>query len=106
MAVRRIDTGLSFGYIRKMTGVLLRFLLYAAVAYTIYLLLRFLLSPRRPIRSGRPPARLSGIMVKDEICNTYLPKDEAVLERADGDDHYFCSQECRQKFLERQKSGG
>jgi len=44
-------------------------------------------------------------MVKDETCNTYLPREEAILEHADGKDYYFCSQECRQKFLGQKKPG-
>ncbi len=86
-----------------MIGSLLRFLLYFVLAYIIYAFLRFLFFPRRPVRPARPAARLSGVMVKDEVCNTYLPKDEAILERVDGADCYFCSQECRQKFLEQRK---
>lgn len=87
-----------------MIGGLLRFLLYVLLAYIIYVFLRFLFFPRRPARPGRPAGRLSGIMVKDEVCNTYLPKDEAILETIDGMEHYFCSQECRQKFLEQRKT--
>ncbi|HUU37016.1 MAG TPA: hypothetical protein VMW46_02285 [Candidatus Desulfaltia sp.] len=102
-ASRRIDTGLSFSYIRMMIGGLFRFLFYFIVAYVIYVFLRFLLFPRRPSRPGRSRPQLSGIMVKDEVCNTYLPRDEAILETTDGEDHYFCSQECRRKFLEQRK---
>jgi uncharacterized protein len=89
-----------------MIGGLFRFFLYVIVAYVIYVFLRFLFSPRRPSRPRRSQPQLSGTMVKDEVCNTYLPKDEAILERAGGEDHYFCSQECRRKFLEQRKSRG
>jgi uncharacterized protein len=100
---RRIDSALCFQYIQKMIA-LFRFFLYLIAAYLIYAFLRFLFSPRRPSRSNRPRSRLSGRMVKDEVCNTYLPEDEAILEKADGVDHYFCSQDCRQQFLEEQRS--
>ena len=39
-------------------------------------------------------------MVKDEICNTYLPKEEAIAAKFDGKEYFFCSKECHQKFLE------
>jgi uncharacterized protein len=100
----RIDTDFHFSYIRKMMVGLFRFFLYAIFAYVIYVFLRFLFSPQRPSRPRRSRPQLSGIMVKDEVCNTYLPKDEAILERTDGEDHYFCSQDCRKKFLEQRKS--
>jgi YHS domain-containing protein len=43
-------------------------------------------------------------MVKDEFCNTYLPKEDAIREVNKGKEYYFCSQKCRQKFLEQKKS--
>jgi uncharacterized protein len=89
-----------------MIGGLFRFFLYVIVAYVIYVFLRFLFSPRRPPRPRRPQAQLSGTMVKDEVCNTYLAKDEAILETTDGEEHYFCSQDCLRKFLEQRKSRG
>jgi uncharacterized protein len=82
-----------------------RLIFYLIVAYVVYLFLRLLLLPRRPARRHTNRPQLSGTMVKDETCNTYLPREEAILERADGKDHYFCSQECRQKFLEQRKTG-
>ncbi|MFQ6083088.1 MAG: YHS domain-containing protein [Candidatus Aminicenantia bacterium] len=43
-------------------------------------------------------------MVKDEICNTYLPKEEAIEVNFQGRKYYFCSDTCRQKFLKDGKS--
>jgi len=82
----------------------LRFLFFLIAAYVIYLFLRILLMPRRP--SGRADGRpnTSGIMVKDETCNTYLSREEAIVERVGGKDYYFCSPECRRKFLETRKN--
>ncbi len=83
---------------------LFRFVFFLVAAYVLYLFLRLLLSPRRPSgRSARRP-QTSGIMVKDETCNTYLSREEAILERTEGKDYYFCSQECRRKFLEKRKN--
>ena len=81
-----------------------RFVFYLIVSYVIYLFLRLLLSPRRPARRQPNHPQPSGVMVKDETCNTYLPREEAILEKAEGKDYYFCSQECRQKFLEQRKT--
>ena len=39
-------------------------------------------------------------MVKDEICDVYLPKDEAIKTIYQGKEYYFCSEKCKQKFLE------
>jgi YHS domain-containing protein len=45
-------------------------------------------------------------MVKDEVCNTYLPQEDAVRANMDGTDHFFCSRECRDKYVEQKKKKG
>jgi len=82
-----------------------RLVFYLTVAYVIYLFLRLLLAPRRPASRHTFRRQPSGVMVKDETCNTYLPREEAILEKADGKEYYFCSQECRKRFLEQKKTG-
>ncbi|MGQ9470083.1 MAG: YHS domain-containing protein [Candidatus Aminicenantales bacterium] len=42
-------------------------------------------------------------MVKDEICQTYLPEEEALQEKSEGKIYYFCSETCRRRFLETKK---
>jgi YHS domain-containing protein len=55
----------------------------------------------RPVdgRSGSQPIRDLGPMVRDHVCNTFLPKSRALTARVDSDEFYFCSEECREKFL-------
>jgi YHS domain-containing protein len=43
-------------------------------------------------------------MVKDEYCNTYLPKEESIKKMHQGKEYYFCSEECMKNFLEEKKS--
>lgn len=45
------------------------------------------------------PVRDLGPMVRDHVCNTFLPKSRALTLRVGSDERYFCSEECRQKFL-------
>jgi YHS domain-containing protein len=40
-------------------------------------------------------------MIKDPFCEIYFPKKDGVHLRIDGKDLYFCSEECRDKFLEK-----
>ncbi|MFQ6038940.1 MAG: hypothetical protein ACE5LV_10030 [Candidatus Aminicenantales bacterium] len=81
------------------TGIL-KIILYALLAYLVYVFIRaYRMITQRPRR--RPQVnRTSGIMVKDDVCNTYLPVEEALKETVGEKVHYFCSRECRQKFLE------
>jgi YHS domain-containing protein len=69
--------------------------------------LRKLARRMQPQQAGRPvdghphtePIRDLGPMVRDHVCNTFLPKSRALSARVDSDEHYFCSEECREKFL-------
>jgi YHS domain-containing protein len=43
-------------------------------------------------------------MVQDPVCTVYLPKRQAlILHSSNGIHYYFCSQECREKFIEQAK---
>jgi YHS domain-containing protein len=85
------------------TGGFFKLIFYLFIAYIAYLALRSFLGPSRRTPPQRPPRRLSGNMVKDEVCNTYLPQEDAVRANVDGTDHFFCSRECRDKFVEQAK---
>lgn len=39
-------------------------------------------------------------MVYDEICQVYVPKSKAYQIVEDDKTHYFCSWECRQKYID------
>ena len=87
-------------YIRIMIAALFRLLLLAFLFYLAFLAIRIyrLMTQRRKPSTGPRPLR--GEMVKDDICNTYISKDEALREVRDGREYFFCSVECRRKFLE------
>jgi uncharacterized protein len=81
----------------------LRFILFALIAYIIYKTIRVY---QKLTQKSHPPPKseqTSGLMVKDNVCNTYLPKEDAIKEIIDGKEYFFCSQECRQKYLESKK---
>jgi len=83
---------------------LIRIILYGLLFYIAYHLIRFFRVLGKARKSSPTARRSSGIMVKDEICNTYLPKEDAIKEVYQGKEYYFCSNECRQKFLEQKRS--
>jgi len=45
------------------------------------------------------PVRDLGPMVRDQVCNTFVPKSRALTARVGADELYFCSENCREKFL-------
>jgi len=83
---------------------IIKVILYAFLAYTIFLIFRFFRALNKASKPQRTSKRVSGTMVKDEFCDTYLPKEDAIREVYKGKEYYFCSSECRQKFLEQKKS--
>ena len=75
-----------------------RFVLFLFLAYVAFLFVRIYLGLKRAGQRPRQASRqVRGEMVKDEVCNTYIPREEALTEVRDGVERYFCSEECRRK---------
>lgn len=77
---------------------LFRFLFILFVLYIIFAAVRFIQAIGRPPGERRRPPTLGGTMVKDEYCDMYLPRDEAIREVRGGKEYFFCSRECRDGF--------
>jgi YHS domain-containing protein len=48
--------------------------------------------------------RAGDAMVRDRVCNTFLPRDRALIAEHDGATHYFCSESCRSRYLEERRA--
>ncbi len=66
------------------------------------------LRPRRaPSRPQAPRADSdTARMVRDRMCNTFLPEARALMTRRDGEDYFFCSPACQTDFLEARQDQG
>jgi YHS domain-containing protein len=53
--------------------------------------------PRTAASSTR--RRTDTEMVRDRVCNTFLPRERALTLDQGGQSHYFCSERCRDSFL-------
>ena len=42
---------------------------------------------------------IDDIMIKDPCCGVYFPKRNGIHAKVDGKDLYFCSKECKEKFI-------
>ena len=62
-----------------------------------YLLYRLLW--KSPDQKKRRSAPSNEEMVKDPLCGTYVSLNLALPGKKDGRKYYFCSRECRDKFL-------
>lgn len=80
---------------------MIRFLWFLLLGFLILKLVQtlrcFLLSSRNS--SKQNPGGKSEKMVRDSQCGTYVPQSEALTATVAGKTHYFCSPECREKFL-------
>ena len=50
-------------------------------------------------RPDRTPDAADGRMVRDRHCNTFLPRASAVRAEVDGEEQFFCSDQCRDTWL-------
>lgn len=78
---------------------LLRILLFVGIGYLLYKVLWKGESLNLFKRKKRPhPQKEIQEMKKDPICGTYIPENQAVKYKSHGETHYFCSEECKEKF--------
>jgi hypothetical protein len=72
-----------------------------AVLLLVRLGLRFVAAFLVGLRGGerRGPAALDGELVRDRVCNTFLPRSRALTLRVAGREQHFCSESCRSRAL-------
>ena len=85
---------------------MVRFLALAVVAFLLFLIVRasvhaFLRGLRGVTRAG--PARRAGLdeLVKDPVCDTYIPRLKAISRGSGPATRYFCSASCADKYAAR-----
>ena len=78
---------------------LVRAIFYILLFYIIYKIVHFFSALNKASKSPSEKKQISGTMVKDGICNTYLPKEDAIRYIHQGNEYFFCSETCKKKFL-------
>lgn len=81
---------------------MLRVLLLLVLAALFYFVLRatlrsFLEGFRPPDRAG--PHALRDELVRDPVCETYIPRTRAITRTAGATTYYFCSPDCAARFV-------
>ncbi len=84
--------------------MLFRWIIILVIGYLVYRYLkRSLSSPKLPKRNA--PEEIQDEMVQDPVCQVYLPKRQAVvLKSSNGMTYYFCSTQCRDRFMKEAKA--
>ena len=60
-------------------------------------------SPSRENVSSNVAGEIDDVMIQDPICGVYFPKRNGVSLQVKGEELYFCSQECKTKFIQTHK---
>ena len=79
---------------------MLRLLILAGLLYVAWRFVKSALprgDSRPPIRPGDPGK--VDTMVQDPVCGIYFPRQEGVALHRDGQEKWFCSNECKNKYL-------
>lgn len=78
----------------------------AIICILIYILYRLLFGPRkkpenfsRPDFKGKSVKPVDDVLVKDPVCQTYIPEKQALVLLHDRKTYHFCSEACRKSFL-------
>lgn len=80
---------------------MIRLLIWLAIIYLLYRSLRRWVQIG-PARGGSDAVRSEGEMVKDPCCGVYFLVQDGYPLRVGGEDLYFCSPECRDKYQQRE----
>ena len=81
----------------------MRLLIIIGIAYLAYRALKSWMLKNVPAEktvTGQKAGEIDDVMVKDPFCEVYFPKRNGVHLKVDGKDLYFCSRECRDRFIE------
>lgn len=90
---------------------MLRFVVLLVAGFFVFLIVRATVASfvagLRGIGAGRRPgAGTRDELVKDPVCETYIPRSRAVSRQTQGGARYFCSGACADRFLARTAEGG
>ncbi len=76
-------------------------LILLAIFFLIYYLRKRSAKPLQKARGGGDPQpkKAAEEMVLDTVCNSYIPVSFAISLNENGAIEYFCSEECRNKYI-------
>lgn len=76
----------------------MKLLIYAILFYFIYRLIKGGFQSKKAVHGGSD-GEIIDEMVQDPFCSTYVPKGESVRKLIDGQEYFFCSDECASRYV-------
>jgi YHS domain-containing protein len=89
-----------------MTSLLFRFLFFILILWLMRRVLGSLLGLRKRTESGKNAAMPTNSMVKDPVCGMYIDSRLAIRIESRKEEFYFCSEECKSRYLEKSAARG
>ena len=81
---------------------MIRIIILAVVGYVFYRALKSWMFPAPDASNtvaDKNIGKIDDVMIKDPYCEAYFPKRNAVHLNYDGQDLYFCSAACKDKYI-------
>lgn len=81
---------------------MIRLLILGLLGYGLYRALKSLVIDQRvrtQTRGGEKHGEVDDVLIQDPICKAYFARRTGVLLHFQGQDHYFCSKACRDRFI-------
>jgi len=85
---------------------MVRFLVIAGLVYLGYRAIKSVIgqdASRKVSSSDKSTGKIDDVMIKDPFCKAYFPKRDGIHYKHNGEDLYFCSENCKAKFIEMKK---
>jgi len=79
-----------------------KFLILAVVGYVFYRALKsMMIDSGASSSNGKQtgPTDVDDVLVQDPVCKTYVAQRNSIHIRRNGREIYFCSEECRDRYL-------
>ncbi len=80
----------------------MRLLILGVLIYICYRSLKSWIGSHTAIKHsemGGAVEQVDDVMVKDPVCEVYFPRRNGFRFKMGGQDFYFCSKECRDKYV-------
>jgi len=88
----------------------MKFLFFIVAFYIFYRILKItwkvFTRPDQEADKRSPEGKVIDEMVQDPFCKTYIPRRNAVKKVINGQELFFCSQECAVKYENQGDNGG
>jgi len=81
----------------------MRLLIFLGLFYLLYRVVKSWMAPQNATKAAtyhQKTAEIDDVMVKDPFCEVYFPKKDAIRITHAGQELFFCSTRCRDKFIE------